>query len=428
MAAHTSTKKGAPHNGEAPISFQLLVDAGYVERQQERKSPKMRATRSMDSLSSWVLEELRATGFEYRDGLLVETAVSKDDIRNLHARQRGSLLRRAGKFVAQWQGRLIHHYANGADVEPSAIDPKIIPVRTKEQAALFKYTSLHWSVPVSAGYGRRTRFLVVDKQNDALIGIFALGDPVYNLKVRDELIGWDINGRNARLYNILDAFVMGAVPPYRQLIGGKLIAMAAASDTTRDYVGRKYRGQLTEIQRRIKDPVPVLITTTSALGRSSIYNRLTFRGYRLYHSIGYTKGFGHFHFSDQLFAALTEFLRAKGLAPGNQYGCGPSWKIRTLRIALTKLGLNPELIQHGIQREVFLAPLASNWQEYLRGETVRRKWLKLRLGEMAAYYRERWAVPRASRDKSYLQVDRSSMLLMAGYQTPLIESEDHETW
>ena len=41
--------------------------------------------------------------------------------------------------------------------------------------AVFRYASLHWSVPVSQGYGRRTRFLVIDEQNEKLIGIFALG-------------------------------------------------------------------------------------------------------------------------------------------------------------------------------------------------------------------------------------------------------------
>ena len=50
-----------------------------------------------------------------------------------------------------------------------------------------------------------------------------------------------------------------------------------------------------------KSAAPVLITTTSALGRSSIYNRLRFDGRHVFKSIGYTQGFGHFHFSDELF-------------------------------------------------------------------------------------------------------------------------------
>ena len=37
-----------------------------------------------------------------------------------------------------------------------------------------------------------------------------------------------------RLRNVMDAFVLGAVPPYRELLCGKLVAMLAASDEVRD--------------------------------------------------------------------------------------------------------------------------------------------------------------------------------------------------
>ena len=65
------------------------------------------------------------------------------------------------------------------------------------------------------------RFLVRDRSNDKLIGIFALGDPVFNLKARDEWIGWDVNDRRDRLVHVMDAFVVGAVPPYAQLAQGR---------------------------------------------------------------------------------------------------------------------------------------------------------------------------------------------------------------
>ena len=50
---------------------------------------------------------------------------------------------------------------------------------------LFRAATLLWSVPVSRGYGRRMRYLVMDESNNKLIGLFALGDPVFNLKSRD---------------------------------------------------------------------------------------------------------------------------------------------------------------------------------------------------------------------------------------------------
>jgi hypothetical protein len=269
-------------------------------------------------------------------------------------------------------------------------------------------------VPVSRGYGRRTRFLVLDRQNDKLVGVFALGDPVYNLTARDELIGWSIEQRNARLYNVLDAFVLGALPPYRQLLGGKLVAMAAVSNSTREAIKRKYDGRVTTILGEIKQARPVLITTTSALGRSSIYNRVKFGDSLLYHSVGYTRGFGHFQFSEHLFQALLDYLSNDGGVPGYSYGQGPNWRIRTLRVALLKLDLDPELIHHGIRREVFLAPLARKWKEYLRGEVVRPGWFRFDLDEMTEFFLARWAVPRSERDPSFRDVRRDDMVIPLG--------------
>jgi hypothetical protein len=84
--------------------------------------------------------------------------------------------------------------------------------------------SLTWAVPVSHGFGRRLRYLVWDRHNGKLIGLMAIGDPVFNLSVRDKLIGWNSHARGERLVNIMDAYVLGAVPPYNMLLGGKLVA------------------------------------------------------------------------------------------------------------------------------------------------------------------------------------------------------------
>ena len=89
---------------------------------------------------------------------------------------------------------------------------------------MFRLASLTWSVPVSNGFGRRLRYLVWDAHNGKLIGLIAIGDPVFNLSVRDNLIGWNVHDRTARLVNIMDAYVLGALPPYNALLAGKMIA------------------------------------------------------------------------------------------------------------------------------------------------------------------------------------------------------------
>jgi len=75
-------------------------------------------------------------------------------------------------------------------VNVKRIHPVLEFVDSQFKANLFRYASLLWGVPVSAGYGRRMRFPVLDEYNSKLIGLFALGDPVYNLRARDQWIDW----------------------------------------------------------------------------------------------------------------------------------------------------------------------------------------------------------------------------------------------
>jgi hypothetical protein len=359
-----------------------------------------------------VIAELMAAGFELRGGLLAPpVGDDKDVVRALHATQRRQALHKASDFIAKWEDQLLPSFADGPEVQPDRIDPVVTPVVTEEEGALFRFAALHWAVPVSQGYGRRTRFLIRDRSNDRLIGIFALGDPVFNLRVRDELIGWGQQQRQNRLYNVFDAFVLGAVDPYRQLIGGKLAALCAVSNETRRFLEDKYEGTTTVISGEKKTPVPVLITTTSALGRSSIYNRIRMGDRKVFRAIGFTEGFGHFQFSDDLFAELVELVSIEGNLRGNSYGDGPNWKMRTIRRALEKLGLSGDLLKHGIRREVFIAPLSLGWRAFLRGETAVIKPISYPLEDIASHFRTRWAIPRAERRPEYRDWSRESMRL-----------------
>jgi hypothetical protein len=87
---------------------------------------------------------------------------------------------------------LLQYFASGTDIDPSLISPVLKRISSDTwESDLFRLASLTWSVPVSNGFGRRIRYLVWDEHNDKLIGLIAIGDPVFNLSVRDNLIGWD---------------------------------------------------------------------------------------------------------------------------------------------------------------------------------------------------------------------------------------------
>ena len=340
--------------------------------------------------------ELTAAGFVvHEDSLELPAGDAKNTYRKLHSDQRKERLISSVKTIKTWEDYFISSIAKPGEIDTTKINPRIKPIETVQDRGLFNYASLTWSVPVSKGFGRRTCFLIEDQQNGKLIGIFALGDPVYNLSVRDKAIGWNQEQKAKRLYNVFDAFVCGAIDPYRQLLGGKLVAMLTTSDEVIELLRQKYDGKRTQISEEIKDSRPALITVTSALGRSSIYNRLRYQERYLLKSHGYTKGFGHFHFSPTLYADLLDVAKEHPSYSGAEFGEGANWKIRTLRQALNLLGVSNNYMQHGLTREVFLGELASNSMGFLRGETNELDYHFASIEEITEFWKERWLLPRS---------------------------------
>lgn len=345
---------------------------------------------------------------------MINTDDSKQIIRDAYQFKRAARSDAERKFINQHSARLLSYFAEGREVKPNLIAPKLIPVENSEslEGRLFRFATLLWSVPVSRGYGRRMRYLVVDSQNDKLMGIFALGDPVLNMKARDAKIGWNVQDRMQRLYHVMDAYVLGAVPPYNDLLVGKLIALATTTNEIRKQFRVRYSKNVTVISQESKKPDLVLVTTTSALGKSSTYNRLCLPRGISFNSIGFTAGYGHFHVSDELFDRLRNWLRQENddYADGHAYGKGPNWRMRTLLRAFNKLGIDKSAMNHGIKREIFIAPLAENYRDILTGQSRRPSYLTLPFREVFSQFRERWLIPRSERVPRWREWDQSMLL------------------
>jgi hypothetical protein len=211
----------------------------------------------------------------------------------------------------------------------------------------------------------------------------------------------------------MDAYVVGAVPPYSQIIGGKLVAALMGSKEVKTAYERKYMGRQAVISQKENRARLVLLTTTSALGRSSIYNRLAIPQGPKFINIGVTKGFGHFHLSGEIFESLRAYLEALGhpYASGHRFGMGPNWKIRVARAALEKLGIDGNtVLKHGIGREVYAVPLAINWREILLGSEKSVRSCALPAAEISGFCLRRWVVPRADRDERYKMFTRNRIM------------------
>ncbi len=345
---------------------------------------------------------LRNLGFSKDEqGELVLPGVSKEIIRKMHRGQRRERLAVAQPFLAKALPRALPHFADGSEIDPSKIALRLRIVKSDTpESDLFRVATLTWSVPVSPGFGRRLRYLVWDEGHDRLAGVIALGDPVYNLSVRDALINWTVHDRALRLVGVLDAYVLGAVPPYNFLLGGKAVACLIRSRDVYDDFYRAYGKSVGVISKKKKHARLVAVTTTSSMGRSAVYNRLRLGETAYFERIGFTEGWGHFHITDALFERMRLFLRDRDHAYADQhkFGEGPNWRLRTIRAALGALDFNENILRHGIQREVFVSNLASNAFEVLRNGKVKPDISGLlTVAQISDLARDRWMVPRAER-------------------------------
>jgi len=361
---------------------------------------------SREELRDRVLIHLRSLGFKVdtEDGgeLLFEGYDGKDRLRLLHDPARRWILSQHQAWVRSRWPRLRGYFADGRDVNPEAIRPVLVEVSAAWQQDLFRLARLTWSLPYSKGYGRRLNFLILDDGNRSpeglpfLMGLLALQSPPLSFPPRDRLFRYP-EGRKTELVNqTMDIYTLGAIPPYSALLGGKLVALAAASNEVREAYHRKYAGRNTEIEKRALPAHLVALTTTSAFGRSSLYRRLKYNGEPIAISIGYTEGYGAFHL-EPLYPLFREYLESQGIRTRGGYGVGPRIKWQTCVRALERLGLSRALLRHTVKREAFLFPLIHNLQDYMEGRTDEPEYKDLPFADLVAYWRSRWLLPRIAR-------------------------------
>jgi hypothetical protein len=281
----------------------------------------------------------------------------------------------------------------GDEVLKSCIIPRIETCKTREQHNIFRIFRYFWSSPASDYVGRRMRFLIRDDgaKNSPVIGIAAIGSSIIHISERDKWIGWDKETRTKRIIYMMDAYVIGAMPPYNYLLGGKLVSYVLASNEIRKMYRKKYAKVKTIIKKRKASDL-VLIMTTGLYGlKSSQYNRMRFGKSMLYKPIGTTLGFGSLHISNETFLAMKELAETNGLNVSNRFGKGPNWRMRVIRSACDALGLSSDaILKHSFQRGLFAIPLAVNYKSFLRGDSKKPIYRNLPLKKLVEYWRNRW--------------------------------------
>jgi hypothetical protein len=238
--------------------------------------------------------------------------------------------------------------------------------------------------------------------------------------------------------NVMEIITCGAIAPYNQILGGKLVAMLMTSPQIVNDIRSKYEGKVSLIASGMagrpihREPVLSMLTTSSLYAYGSAqYNRVRIpgsiagnEGEIRYERVGVTDSFGTVQFASDTTESLTIVAR---LANSNQrivnnlFGEGMSPKLRSVRMGLEGLGLQPgEYLRHHSPRLLYAVPLATNSDDVLLGLARRPQYvLGSRNGvrvteQIAAYWFERWAKARIQRHAtlpSLRQTRRDNQLL-----------------
>jgi hypothetical protein len=215
--------------------------------------------------------------------------------------------------------------------------------------------------------------------------------------------------------SVMELITCGAVPPYRDVLGGKLVAMLMLSREVACHFGKRYADRVSLIAsalagRPITRPARLAVLTTSSLYAfgSSQYNRIRVPigdAAATYKRIGMTESFGTVHFAPDTVSHLSSVSRLAGdnrRDVNNLFGEGTSAKMRLVRSGLEALGLNAgTFLQHHSPRLLYAAALCSNIKDVMLGLSKSPKYIIPEGSQgndlIVKHWQDRWLSGRASR-------------------------------
>lgn len=315
---------------------------------------------------------------------------AKTDLRNIQQVAKNAKLIEQAKFVMHNRELIKKHSVSLDEINPMEIELDLVQVKAGSyEEKIFRWWNLTWwSVPYQRAFGRQMRFILWDRTHDAPFGIISLTSPILKQAVRDRSLCIPRESLDYWVNRSMYAQRVGALPPYNELIGGKMVALSLGSNEISNAYNEKYKGKETLMVKRSIDSKLLFVTTTSAFGRSSMYNRLIYNNEPIAENLGYTEGYGSFQISEGLYERLLSYLDSKGENIRRGYGSGPSRKMKLIGLACRKLGL-ANYTYHGIKREYYLFSYVNNLRQVIarQEEPIYKNY---HLSDLFEFWKLRW--------------------------------------
>jgi hypothetical protein len=351
-------------------------------------------------LRAALIESLSTQGFSL-NGSVLPASFQKSHFKKIQLHSKKEQLKLQGDYIQAVTDTVTSFVRDGKTINPAAIklELRLIEPDTVEEAIYRWWNVVWWSVPYQKAYGRQMRMLLWDTTHKAPFGLIGLQSPVLKMAVRDRYLNIPSENLDVIINKSMQAQRLGALPPYNTLLGGKMAAMSLTSNELRKLYQYKYAGVTTVMNKRILDPDLIFLTTTSAFGRSSIYNRLKYKDQLIAKSLGYTQGSGTFHVSHELYLELQKFLKRRKINVNTSFGYGPSRKVKLIDLGFDLLELS-EYHYHNLHREFFLFPTTLNLEQVI-SLNEKPVYFDRPLDDLLSFWKQRWALPRSERDNSW---------------------------
>lgn len=357
-----------------------------------------------------IIDSLLSQGFEIEKDIK-PSENGKKALKNLHQKKRLESLEKHREFLKSKIKKVKKYSISGEDLDPSAIELKlkeVLPDSVESEIFLF-WNLMWWSLPYERPIGRQMRFILWDTYHNAPFGLIGLQSPPISSSIRDSYLGLENGNKEYWINQSLYGQRIGALPPYNEILGGKMVSLALTSNEVREAYSKKYSDKITWMEQKILPSRLLFISTTSAYGKSSVYERIKYKGDLVGEFIGFTSGAGTFQLTDELYQKCLAFLEFKGYNIKRGYGTGPSRKLKLASRAFRLLKIR-NYQYHNIQRGYYVFSFVDNLHEVIHS-TKEPNFYNRPFMDLTEFWKERWAQPRSTRTQSWKNCDINQAFL-----------------